>query len=747
MNKIRLDKALLKTISSRAKAQDMIKEGKISVNKKVITKASYLVSDEDDIVVTHTQDEFVSRGAFKLKGCLDKYNVDISNQVVLDIGASTGGFTDVCLRYGAKKVYALDVGHLQLAKELDQDCRVVKMEGHNAREIVPDWFDESIDFMCMDVSFISCKTILKHVLHVLSISHIAILVKPQFECGPAALNKHGVLKNSKLALQIVEDVKAFLFQYYKSVEAMPSILEGRSGNQEYMVYAKSLLIDAIGYLSGDRIKSNVIRNGKDKAILSMVLTSNEKVNSILEENGFEVDDQVIISRTILNNNKSTVRINQQITTLSFVRKIVNLLVDVHSQMDTYRLMDTKLQMELLDSYAKVEDLKSSVKEAYFSYSNVLNELETLKNEEFSDSELEFLTAQLDEIENANIQEDELESLNEQIHEASNWFKNKEDLSMCLYEMDKENGALDSLYTLYKQASKSSILNAYEETFKNLYYSLQSVDEELKHIRDTHSNDALDLDSLQNRQYLIKKLYRKYGGSYMSLMESKKNIMDKIDRIIHRQDVFDKLEKEKAESFAAYMKFAKELSLKRKAVFSELESKVMEHCKDLMLENARFKISCTEKKPSSNGIDEIEFLVSMNPGQDFSSLSVSASGGELSRLMLALKVVFQASNGIETIIFDEIDTGVSGKVALAMGAKMKALSNKYQVLCITHLASVAVMANTHYLVSKKSTFNETITRVQKLDHDQTIQELAIMTSGEASVKAKESMQDLWVKIHG
>ncbi|MBN2950391.1 MAG: DNA repair protein RecN [Holdemanella sp.] len=520
-----------------------------------------------------------------------------------------------------------------------------------------------------------------------------------------------------------------------------SVITGETGA------GKSLLIDAIGYLSGDRIKSNVIRNGKDKAILSMVLTSNEKVNSILDENGFEVDDQVIISRTILNNNKSTVRINQQITTLSFVRKIVNLLVDVHSQMDTYRLMDTKLQMELLDSYAKVEDLKSSVKEAYFSYSNVLNELERLKNEEFSDSELEFLTAQLDEIENANIQEDELEMLNEQIHEASNWFKNKEDLSMCLYEMDKENGALDSLYTLYKQASKSSILNAYEETFKNLYYSLQSVDEELKHIRDTHSNDALDLDSLQNRQYLIKKLYRKYGGSYMSLMESKKNIMDKIDRIIHRQDVFDKLEKEKEESFAAYMKLANELSVKRKDVFSLLESKVMEHCKDLMLENARFKISCTEKKPSSNGIDEIEFLVSMNPGQDFSSLSVSASGGELSRLMLALKVVFQASNGIETIIFDEIDTGVSGKVALAMGAKMKALSNKYQVLCITHLASVAVMANTHYLVSKKSTFNETITRVQKLDHDQTIQELAIMTSGEASVKAKESMQDLWVKIHG
>lgn len=520
-----------------------------------------------------------------------------------------------------------------------------------------------------------------------------------------------------------------------------SVITGETGA------GKSLLIDAIGYLSGNRIKSNVIRNRKDKAVLSMVLTANDRVNAILEENGFEVDDQVIISRTILNNNKSTVRINQQITTLSFVRKIVNLLVDIHSQMDTYRLMDTSVQMELLDSYAKTMDLKASVKEAYVKYSNVLHELETLKNEEFSDAELEFLTTQLDEIENANIQEDELDALNDQIHEATSWYKNSEDLSSCLYEIDKENGALDSLYTLYKQASKSPILMDYEESFKNLYYSLQGVDEELKHMRDTHSNDSLDLDSLQSRQYLIKKLYRKYGGSYTSLMESKKSITDKIDRIIHRQDVFDKLEKEKEESFTAYMKLAKALSLKRKEVFSQLESKVMEHCKDLMLENARFMISCMEKKPSSNGIDDIEFLVSMNPGQDFSSLSASASGGELSRLMLALKVVFQASNGIETIIFDEIDTGVSGKVALAMGAKMKALSKNYQVLCITHLASVAVYANTHYLVNKKVSASETITNVQELDQDKTIQELAVMTSGEASQKAKESMQDLWVKIHG
>lgn len=520
-----------------------------------------------------------------------------------------------------------------------------------------------------------------------------------------------------------------------------SVITGETGA------GKSLLIDAIGYLSGDRIKSNVIRKGKDKAVLSMVLTSNEEVNAILEENGFDTEDQVIISRTILNNNKSTVRINQTVTTLSFVRKIVNLLVDIHSQMDTYRLMDTKLQIELLDSYANTNGLKELVKQAYNHYSNILNELDTLKNEDFSDAELEFLTAQLDEIENANVKENEMDELEEQIHEATHWFKNKEDLSECLYEMDKENGALDSLYMLYKQASKSPVLNAYEDSFKNLYYSLQNIDEELKNIRDNHSNDALDLDSLQSRQYQIKKLYRKYGGSFVSLQETKQGIMDKIDRIIHRQDVFDKLEKEKVEAFKTYMDLAEKLSRKRKSVFKELEKNVMTHCKDLMLENAHFKISSIEKKPTSNGIDDIEFLVSMNPGQDFSSLSLSASGGELSRLMLALKVVFQATNGIETIIFDEIDTGVSGKVALAMGAKMKALSKNYQVLCITHLASVAVHADTHYLVEKIVKNNETITTVHELAQDEKISELAIMTSGQASDSAKASMQDLWVKIHG
>lgn len=237
---MRLDIACTEQLQSRSKAQDAIKEGRVSVNGKIITKSSFQVESDDSIQITPKDNEFVSRGGYKLLGAIEKYNINLTNLVVLDVGASTGGFTDVCLKNGARKVYALDVGHLQLDPILDRDTRVVKMEGHNARDIVCEWFSEPIDFLCMDVSFISCKTILSHIFNVMKINQIAILVKPQFECGPKYLNKHGVLKNNKISKQIVEDVKAFVLQYYKNVDYMESVITGRSGNQEYMLIANTL---------------------------------------------------------------------------------------------------------------------------------------------------------------------------------------------------------------------------------------------------------------------------------------------------------------------------------------------------------------------------------------------------------------------------------------------------------------------------------------------------------------------------
>ena len=239
MDKIRLDKALLNQIPSRAKAQDMIKEGKISVNGKVITKASFLVGDEDDIVVTHTEDEFVSRGAFKLKGCLDTYNVNIQNQVVLDIGASTGGFTDVMLQAGAKQVYAVDVGTNQLAWKLRKDERVISMEQYNFRYAeLGDFELGQPSFASIDVSFISLSLILP-ALHRILVDggQVVALVKPQFEAGREQIGKNGIVKDKSVHLKVLEDVTTMAVENGYSVKALSfSPVQGGHGNIEFLAH-------------------------------------------------------------------------------------------------------------------------------------------------------------------------------------------------------------------------------------------------------------------------------------------------------------------------------------------------------------------------------------------------------------------------------------------------------------------------------------------------------------------------------
>lgn len=233
----RLDVYVSKSLKSRAKAQDMIKEGRVSVNGKIIKKSSFQVNDEDQIDIEMEENQYVSRGAYKLETIFENFATNIENQIVLDIGASTGGFTQVCLNHGAKKVYALDVGHLQLDTEIESNPKVIKMEGFNAKEIKSDTFADSIDFICMDVSFISCRTILEVLFKELDFKHMAVLIKPQFECGPKYLNKQGVLTNEKIRSQIVIDIERYVLKYFRQVKSIPSPIKGRNGNQEYILYA------------------------------------------------------------------------------------------------------------------------------------------------------------------------------------------------------------------------------------------------------------------------------------------------------------------------------------------------------------------------------------------------------------------------------------------------------------------------------------------------------------------------------
>ncbi len=512
---------------------------------------------------------------------------------------------------------------------------------------------------------------------------------------------------------------------------------------------KSLLIDAIGYLSGKRINGNIVRKGKDKAILQMVCsTSSPKISQMLEENGFEVEDSILITRTVQANQKSTIRVNQQITTLSFVRELVSYMIDMHSQMDTYQLMQPSVQLDLLDTLAQTKDLREEVAQQYTTLKAIEKEYHTCKNESLSDDELDYLTAQLNRIDELNIQEGELESLQEKVKICAEMEKNTELFSQSIYQLNKENGLMDTCYDLSKELSKTNSTSEIANQLMDIYYRFDEIKENLQEQLNQFDQSSESIDEMESRIYTIKAMYKRYGGSFFSLMEAKANLEKKIERFLSREHILAEMETNLSKARKAYDQLAEELSQKRKAIFSLVEQQVNQHCHDLMLEHADFHISSQEKEASKDGKDAIEFLISMNPGQPLVPLKDSASGGELSRLMLALKVVFQAQQGVDTIIFDEIDTGVSGKVAFAMGHKMHTLAQHYQVLCITHLASVACFGDRHYCVQKTSEDGSTQTSIHLLNEKETLEELAVMSSGQVNQASLQAAQELKDRaIHG
>lgn len=512
---------------------------------------------------------------------------------------------------------------------------------------------------------------------------------------------------------------------------------------------KSLLIDAIGYLSGKRINGNIVRKGKDKAILQMVCsTSSPKISQMLEENGFEVEDSILITRTVQANQKSTIRINQQITTLSFVRELVSYMIDMHSQMDTYQLMQPSVQLDLLDALAQTKDLREEVAQQYTTLKAIEKEYHTCKNESLSDDELDYLTAQLNRIDELNIQEGELESLQEKVKICAEMEKNTELYSQSIYQLNKENGLMDTCYDLSKELSKTNSTSEIANQLMDIYYRFDEIKENLQEQLNQFDQSSESIDEMESRIYTIKAMYKRYGGSFSSLVEAKANLEKKIERFLSREHILAEMETNLSKARKAYDQLAEELSQKRKAIFSSVEQQVNQHCHDLMLEHADFHISSQKKEASKDGKDAIEFLISMNPGQPLVPLKDSASGGELSRLMLALKVVFQAQQGVDTIIFDEIDTGVSGKVAFAMGHKMHTLAQHYQVLCITHLASVACFGDRHYCVQKTSEDGSTQTSIHLLNEKETLEELAVMSSGQVNQASLQAAQELKDRaIHG
>lgn len=502
---------------------------------------------------------------------------------------------------------------------------------------------------------------------------------------------------------------------------------------------KSIFLDALSLLQGQKASSSMV--SKDKAIIegSFSLEENSPVSSFLKENGFDVEDSFTVTREILSSGKSTARVNRRIVPLSFLHTLLENQLDIHGQKDSAYLLQKMNHIYLLDKYGHFHCQKEEIKEAYENYKKVLEEKENFLNTQLKEEELDFYQFQLHELEEAHLkkgEEEELKDLEKQAKEAK---KSAQDYLSLFAYYDAE--VSDSLYQTIKMTDR---LKGVEENLTKIHEAYENLVDGLESIRDQLNPDFLNEDEInqvEERLFLIQRLKRKYGPRLEDVIHYQQDLSKKLAHYGEQEFYLKKINEKIAISFEIYSKKAQELSKKRQLAAKSLEKEVLQQLKDLELPAAQFKVLFRSIEGNLSGIDDVEFFVSMNKGEKLAPLTKVASGGELSRFMLALKVIFTKLQGIQTIVFDEIDTGVSGHVATAIGEKMALLAKDCQVFSVTHLAQVASLANHQFLVSKFVDHTHTQTKVHLLSQEERASELAYLFSGNRSEKAIEAAKEL------
>lgn len=502
---------------------------------------------------------------------------------------------------------------------------------------------------------------------------------------------------------------------------------------------KSIFLDALSLLQGQKASSSMV--SKDKAIIegSFSLKGNSPVSSFLKENGFDVEDSFTVTREILSSGKSTARVNRRIVPLSFLHTLLENQLDIHGQKDSAYLLQKMNHIYLLDKYGHFYHQKEEIKEAYENYKKVLEEKENFLNTQLKEEELDFYQFQLHELEEAHLkkgEEEELKDLEKQAKEAK---KSAQDYLSLFAYYDAE--VSDSLYQTIKMTDR---LKGVEENLTKIHEAYENLVDGLESIRDQLNPDFLNEDEInqvEERLFLIQRLKRKYGPRLEDVIHYQQDLAKKLAHYGEQEFYLKKINEKIAISFEIYSKKAQELSKKRQLAAKSLEKEVLQQLKDLELPAAQFRVLFRSIEGNLSGIDDVEFFVSMNKGEKLAPLTKVASGGELSRFMLALKVIFTKLQGIQTIVFDEIDTGVSGHVATAIGEKMALLAKDCQVFSVTHLAQVASLANHQFLVSKSVDHTHTQTKVHLLSQEERASELAYLFSGNRSEKAIEAAKEL------
>ena len=512
---------------------------------------------------------------------------------------------------------------------------------------------------------------------------------------------------------------------------------------------KSIVIDAISAILGERAYRDMIRTGASKASVRAVFTDVPEY-PWFSENGVEYDQETIIQRDIYLDGKNVCRVNGSLVTVSILRKLGIQLINIHGQHDSASLFDENNHLAFLDDFAENSQIREEYADKFTSVDDLLRQINRMTMDEGEKlRRMETLKYQIAEIEKAELEAGEDEALEERRKILQNSEKLSDGLNTaveCLYGGDDSDGAASLLSKAQRELARLSrytdAFNQLNEQITDLMYQVQDAAEQLRDARDDLSYSGDELERIESRLDVIHRLRRKYGSSCDDILTYLEKAKQELDEIEFADDHLEKLRKKlkKAEQEAWDAAFA--LRNSRKEAAERLSAQILTELAQLDMPKVQFSCEFTELELTALGADAVAFYMSANAGEALKPMSKVASGGELARIMLAMKNVLAQQDQVPTLVFDEVDTGVSGRAAQKVAEKLKSVARNKQVLCVTHLPQIAAMGDTHMLIAKEEHNGRTFTTVTPLDHKGRIQELARIIGGanitETTLKSAEEM---------
>ena len=517
-----------------------------------------------------------------------------------------------------------------------------------------------------------------------------------------------------------------------------TVLTGETGA------GKSIIIDAMNMMLGARATTDVIRHGVPKAEIEGLFSIENSLplQEIFDEQGIDLGDEIIIRREILQNGRSVSRVNGQMVNLSVLRAIGQHLVDIHGQHDQEELMRPQLHIQMLDEFGDTDflELKQSYQTNFDAYRQMRKQLlEIKKNQEEHKARIEMLEFQIAEIESAALQPGEDLKLNQERDKLLN-HKNIADTLTNAYTM-LDNEEFSSLANVRSAMNDMESLEEYDAEYREIstslsesYYALEDVTKRLEDIIEDLDFDGNRLMQIESRLDLIHAITRKYGGNVDDVLLYFAKITEEYNLLTGNNLSSEDMEAELKQLEVSLVDLASKLASARHNLAQQLEIEIQQELKDLYMDKARFQVQFTKGKFSREGNESVEFYISTNPGEDFKPLVKVASGGELSRLMLAIKSAFSRKEGKTSIVFDEVDTGVSGRVAQAIAQKIHKIGQHGQVLAISHLPQVIAIADYQFFIEKISNEHSTVSTVRLLTGEERVEEVAKMLAGENVTEA-------------